>query len=69
MTGTYALISPAGSPEFREGVPDRMRKDADPRHGALRVHHSAFLMGAGRAELTGRLLVVDGGGRADTPRR
>lgn len=34
MTGIYALICPDGSLQFREGVPDRMRKDSDPQHGA-----------------------------------
>ncbi|WP_329190250.1 hypothetical protein [Actinacidiphila glaucinigra] len=28
MTGLYALISPDGSLEFRDGVPDQMLKDA-----------------------------------------
>ncbi|MFD6227452.1 hypothetical protein ACFWFZ_11295 [Streptomyces sp. NPDC060232] len=30
MTGIYALISPGGELELREGVPERMLKDADP---------------------------------------
>ncbi|MEU7183691.1 MULTISPECIES: hypothetical protein [Streptomyces] len=34
MNGIYALISPDGSLVFRDGVPDHMRKDADPHHGA-----------------------------------
>lgn len=33
MTGIYALIRPDGRLEFRDGVPDRMREDADPHHG------------------------------------
>lgn len=34
MTGIYALIRPDGRLEFRDGVPDQMREDADPHHGA-----------------------------------
>ncbi|MGW3247408.1 hypothetical protein [Streptomyces sp. NPDC001070] len=34
MIDVYALISPDGSLEFRDGVPDRMLKDAEPRQGA-----------------------------------
>ncbi|MEU4498955.1 hypothetical protein AB0F96_37310 [Streptomyces sp. NPDC023998] len=33
MTGIYALVSPDGILEFRDGVPDQMCKDADPQNG------------------------------------
>ncbi|MCX2925584.1 hypothetical protein [Streptomyces sp. NEAU-W12] len=34
MTGIYALIRPDGGLEFRDGVPEQVRRDADPHHGA-----------------------------------
>lgn len=34
MTGIYALIRPDGRLEFRDGVPNRTREDADPHHAA-----------------------------------
>ncbi|MFJ3921575.1 hypothetical protein [Streptomyces sp. NPDC090022] len=34
MTGTYALISPDGSLQFRDGAAEHMGEDADPHNGA-----------------------------------